>query len=383
MSESITPRPTKRGRPKYKSEHAETAYHLALLGGTNGHIAKALGVSLSAVEKWIAGKPEFAERVREGREVADGNVARSLYLRAIGYAHQDTVVTSHQGVVTLTPVIKHYPPDTRACELWLRFRRPSQWSDKKPGEEGTEADDVIRQAAERIMAADQEEFMQIMAEERAKISAAGESRYQAGFRVGTGTMSDELLARGGGSVLSSTEDKREFAGMMVRAHAKFGGDSEAPPLAPMEPERLKEGAKQIARVRHERAERDPRSAEAQERRDQSRDIVDILAHTMSEPSGQSPPLGDPLLAAAGYPGRPTAEERRDYARKVAEAEAECGLLPSAEPSPAGERQLESVETAGSGAEPSAAILGAPAPVSQQQDVRDLLGLPPRRPISWP
>ena len=40
-------------------------------------------------------------------------------------------ISNYQGQVTLTPIIKHYPPDTTAAIFWLKNRKTDQWRDKQ------------------------------------------------------------------------------------------------------------------------------------------------------------------------------------------------------------------------------------------------------------
>lgn len=68
--------------------------------------------------------------MRAGKEEADATIADSLYHRAKGYSHPEVHVSNYQGAVTLTPLTKHYPPDTAAASLWLRNRQPKRWRDK-------------------------------------------------------------------------------------------------------------------------------------------------------------------------------------------------------------------------------------------------------------
>jgi hypothetical protein len=37
---------------------------------------------------------------------------------------------AYEGEVTLTPLVKHYPPDTHAASLWLRNRQSKRWRDR-------------------------------------------------------------------------------------------------------------------------------------------------------------------------------------------------------------------------------------------------------------
>ena len=250
------------GRPKFKPEYADQAYHLCLLGATNAHLAKALNVSPSTVEKWIAKKPEFAERIHGGRMVANAQIAESLFIRARGYSHPDVVVTSHQGHVTLTPITKYYPPDVRACEFWLKNRVPELWRDRKPEDAPDESQNLIQQAAERIMAADMEEWDRVLEEEGHKLSGAGayqpmseerkrgtaakirrararheavdateKTRSEDGSEradspapdLSSNSVAKEIVAAAGHSPLRSEEEKREFARMVAESDARLDG----------------------------------------------------------------------------------------------------------------------------------------------------------------
>lgn len=124
-------RSAKGGRPpKYRDEFCELATNYALLGATDVEMAALFGVSESAFAKWKVAYPEFLHALKKGKEVADANVAKSLYRRAIGYSHEDTHVSNFQGAIKLTPLVKHYPPDTVAGIFWLKNRQRGKWSDK-------------------------------------------------------------------------------------------------------------------------------------------------------------------------------------------------------------------------------------------------------------
>ena len=130
--------PVKRkvGRPSsYKEEYAELAYKFCLLGATDARLAEMFEVDIATIHHWKTDVPEFLSAVKEGREWADANVAKSLYHRAIGYSHQEddirTVsVGSGRSEIVITPTVKHYPPDTGAATLWLKNRQPHIWRDK-------------------------------------------------------------------------------------------------------------------------------------------------------------------------------------------------------------------------------------------------------------
>lgn len=113
--------------PAYRPEICEQATKLCKLGATEKEIAHFFGVA--TISNWKTAHPEFNEALKEGKEYADANVAESLYQRAIGYSHPDVHITSHKGHITITEIVKHYPPDTVACIYWLKNRRRDLWRD--------------------------------------------------------------------------------------------------------------------------------------------------------------------------------------------------------------------------------------------------------------
>ncbi len=122
----------KRGRPtEFQDDYPEQARKLCLLGATDGELADFFGVSETTVNNWKQAHPEFLESIEAGKTLADANVAERLYQRAMGYSHNDVHVSSYQGGVTLTPIQKHYPPDTPAASLWLRNRQSGKWRDRQ------------------------------------------------------------------------------------------------------------------------------------------------------------------------------------------------------------------------------------------------------------
>jgi hypothetical protein len=120
------------GRPiLYKPELAEQAHKLCLAGATNDDLAEAFDVATRTIGNWLTTQPEFAEAVRSGRLIADGEVAHKLYSRAIGYTYYTDKALISQGVPVAVPITVHAPPDVRACIFWLRNRRPQQWAERK------------------------------------------------------------------------------------------------------------------------------------------------------------------------------------------------------------------------------------------------------------
>ena len=116
------------GRPTlHRSEYDEQAHEHCLLGATNAELAELFAVSPRTVDSWIANIPGFARAVRDGRAVADGRVARSLYERAVGFRLTVERTVLHRGEERKLTNTVQYPPDTQACIFWLRNRRRQNW----------------------------------------------------------------------------------------------------------------------------------------------------------------------------------------------------------------------------------------------------------------
>jgi hypothetical protein len=139
------------GRPSaFRPEHVEQARKLAKLGAVDKEIADFFGVSEQTLNNWKVAHPEFLESLKEGKAAADAEVASKLFHRATGYEHPEVHVSNYQGAITLTPLVKHYPPDTTAAIFWLKNRRPDLWRDKVEQQTTISADDTVLGLLERI-----------------------------------------------------------------------------------------------------------------------------------------------------------------------------------------------------------------------------------------
>ncbi|KRG65173.1 terminase [Stenotrophomonas humi] len=139
----------KTGRPsKYSQELDEQAERLCRLGATDKDIAQFFGVTETTLNNWKLRHPSFLESLKRGKDEVDSQVEQSLFRRATGYSHDDVHISSYQGAVTLTPIIKHYPPDPTAMIFWLKNRQPDRWRDKR---EGTDGDDGLHDALKKLI----------------------------------------------------------------------------------------------------------------------------------------------------------------------------------------------------------------------------------------
>lgn len=118
----------------YKPEYSRVAQKMTRLGATDVEVAEAVGINIRTLYRWRASNKEFCHALKIGKVEADDRVENSLYTRATGYTHEETHVSNFQGVITLTPLVKHYPPDATSMIFWLKNRRPEQWRDKQDHE---------------------------------------------------------------------------------------------------------------------------------------------------------------------------------------------------------------------------------------------------------
>lgn len=119
------------GRPsKLEPSMLEQVEKLCLLGATDAEIADFFHVHVDTIHEWKKVHPKFSDALRNGKELADANVAKRLYARALGYEHDDVHISNYQGEITQTPIRKYYPPDTAAAIIWLKNRQPKKWRDK-------------------------------------------------------------------------------------------------------------------------------------------------------------------------------------------------------------------------------------------------------------
>lgn len=115
---------------KYQAAFAEQARKLCLLGATDAEMADFFEVTESTINKWKKDHAAFSESIKNGKVMADAEVASRLYERALGYSHPEEKVFNNQGEIVTHQTTKHYPPDTTAAAIWLNNRKPGRWRNK-------------------------------------------------------------------------------------------------------------------------------------------------------------------------------------------------------------------------------------------------------------
>jgi transposase-like protein len=130
MATTKPPSAGKGGRPSsYQPAYAEQAVKLARMGATDAQMADFFGVTEKTLNNWKRQHPEFFQSLKDGKVLADAEIAHSLFHRAKGYEHDDLDLRVVGGKLRKTKIRKHYPPDTTAAIFWLKNRQPEKWRD--------------------------------------------------------------------------------------------------------------------------------------------------------------------------------------------------------------------------------------------------------------
>ena len=92
----------------------------------------------------------------DGKELADAQVARSMYQRARGYdLKSEKIFCGKDGEIIRAETVEHYPADVTAAHRWLGSRQPALWAQKVVHDVNVrvEASDLTDEDLERIVAA--------------------------------------------------------------------------------------------------------------------------------------------------------------------------------------------------------------------------------------
>ncbi len=126
--------PPSKYNPKY---HVDWAWSMAVKGATDQEIADAFGITRMTLHRWKQEFPELKEAICNAKAVADAQIEKSLYKRAMGYCCEEveqSVDINEEGDRVVTGEkrkIKNIPPDTMAIMYWLNNRKRGQWAQKQ------------------------------------------------------------------------------------------------------------------------------------------------------------------------------------------------------------------------------------------------------------
>lgn len=124
---------------KYKTEYADQARKLCLLGCTDAELADFFGVCERTINNWKDRYPAFMQSISAGKVVADAEVADSLYRRATGESIVvEKAIKKDDGSYEAMRLKQFVPGDVTAQRLWLLNRRKLDWRDKQDFEHSGE-----------------------------------------------------------------------------------------------------------------------------------------------------------------------------------------------------------------------------------------------------
>lgn len=116
---------------KYQEAYAEQARKLCLLGYTDAELANFFEVSEATINNWKLEHSEFLESIKKGKAVADGEVASTLFNRAIGYTAKEKREEKTADGFKEVDAEKHVPGDVTAMIFWLKNRQKDKWREKQ------------------------------------------------------------------------------------------------------------------------------------------------------------------------------------------------------------------------------------------------------------
>jgi hypothetical protein len=124
--------------PDYHPSFCELAFAVSLKGVTVEELAQVLHVSIPTIETWYKKYPDFLAAVRRAKDTVDSEVEASLFKRATGFYHRDSVkVGFWDGQPVYAPYVEYFPPDPAAAKHWLANRQRARWGDKVPLQDPT------------------------------------------------------------------------------------------------------------------------------------------------------------------------------------------------------------------------------------------------------
>lgn len=107
-----------------------------LNGITEREIARRLRIAHSTFQAYKRQFPDFSDRLKKGRELADIRVENALFRAAVGFEYEEisTEYAENKDSKSSKKVVKtkrFVPGNVTAQIFWLKNRRPDKWRDRK------------------------------------------------------------------------------------------------------------------------------------------------------------------------------------------------------------------------------------------------------------
>ena len=121
---------------KYDEDFPARAEDFARQGLKDNDIAKKLGISRTVFYEYQNTYSDFKDAIKKGKAPVDFEVENKLLKRARGFEYEETHIEYKPGEgeklipVTINKVKKVVVPETKACILLLKNRRPKTWRDR-------------------------------------------------------------------------------------------------------------------------------------------------------------------------------------------------------------------------------------------------------------
>lgn len=134
----------------------------SLHGSTDVEIAKMLGISKTVLYEWKNEYPEFAEAIKKGKDISNGEILNSAFKQATGFYVKEQMavkVRTNEEVPTadgkgtkwlpaekieVVDVIKFVPANSTMAIFMLKNRLPTDYKDKQIHEHsGTDGGPVV------------------------------------------------------------------------------------------------------------------------------------------------------------------------------------------------------------------------------------------------
>jgi len=129
--------------------HPDRVRKLCLLGLIDQDIAEVFEINVVTHYAWKKRHAEYAKAIKEGKDQADSEVAKSMYKRATGFTvPEEKIFCSRDGEVIRVQTNHYYPPNVTAAIFWLKNRQKDIWRDvqrhEHSGKDGTPIEHRVR-----------------------------------------------------------------------------------------------------------------------------------------------------------------------------------------------------------------------------------------------